>query len=113
MTFVNPKLQALLLTIACLAINLWFFSLRCSASPEVDWSRFFLATAMQMLAIAAPIAVANSFSDQPNARNVVAFLAAMVVLATIPMVQSSVLLPETIENKFFPAASYQCPGVKS
>jgi hypothetical protein len=107
----SPKLHALLLTIAALAINLWFFSLRCNSSPAVDWSRFLFATAIEILAIAAPMIAANIFSNEPKVRHFAAFLAAMMVLATMPMVRTSVLLADTIEDKFFPSASYQCPGV--
>ncbi len=111
-TSVTPKRAALLLALVTLALDGWIVSLRCPSSPDIDWSRFAFGMVLQVAAVAIPLVVAHVFSDsKPRERFPAALVAALVVAASFPMVYASVLLPDTIGDKFFHSKGYACPGV--
>ena len=108
----------MLLAVASLAFDIWFFSLRCNSSPDVDWSRFLFSVSLQLAAAALPLIVATIFSEAesekstPKSKYSAVSLASFLVLATVPLVRQSVLLSDTTTNKFYESRGYECPGVR-
>ena len=86
------------LLVAC-AIDIWMLSLRCSASPNIDYSRFGFVIVLQLLAALGLVLVGHIF-PAPDANfklsNFVAVVFA-VVLGTIPMARDAVLFGTAID----------------
>ena len=112
--FKKPVLQAFLLVVASAGLDLWFFSLRCAFSPELDWSRFIFGVTIQTLAVAIPLIARNIYSESElKNRSFAAAVAVLLIIFSVPMVRDSILLSDTIANKFYESAGYKCPGVRS
>ena len=112
-TMAVQRIQASLAALFSMVLNIWLSSLRCPASPDVDWSRFGFAATLQLAAVAIPIAAVRVYSDSKGqSRIYAAMVAAFLVIASVPMVRASVLLSDTVQNKFYPSKGYECPGVR-
>ena len=113
MTTIALKRLALMLGLAALAVDCWLVSLRCSSSPEIDWSRFAFGVVLQVAAVLIPFIALLVFPDpKEKPRILAAVVAVFLVVASTPLLRTSLLLSDTIPNKFFNSPGYQCPGVK-
>jgi hypothetical protein len=109
MTTRSLKIQAALFLAVVVIGDLWLLSLRCSASPDVDWSRLSFALIFQALAIAFPLVLAR-FADLAAPHMLKLAGAAVVALvASFPLVWTPLLLSDTVANKFFHSSAYECP----
>jgi membrane protein YdbS with pleckstrin-like domain len=112
--FENSKLQALLFAILFVAIDLYFFSLRCSSSPDVNWSIFAFCATLQAVTVAIPIIAEYVYSDwDVKIRRKTVLVAAFMTLSIIPMARTPILLSDTINDKYYRSKGYECPGVNS
>jgi hypothetical protein len=113
MTSFALKVESALLLVAALIGDCFLYSLRCSLSPDIDWSRLCFALVLQVVAIAMPLAVTDhAFGENEKIRPWVASLAVfLLVVATVPMARDSLLLADKILEKGYNSVGLQCPGV--
>jgi hypothetical protein len=107
--------RALAIGLAVVAFlgDAWLASLRCSLSPQVDWSRLAFGLVVQVLAVVSAL-VANRTIDH-EARwadvRVGAFCLAAILISLV-MVRQAYLLSDTVIDKFRHSSGYECPGVR-
>ena len=105
------KIQAIALAVGLPAMDLWLSTLRCDASPVIDWSRFAFAIVLQLVCVAVPVIALHANPDERiNYR--FALVALLVAVISFPMVRQSLLLSDTATDKFFPSTGYLCSGVQ-
>jgi len=105
------KLVAAIVALACLAADLWLFSLRCATSPPLDPSRLGFGIFIQSAGVLAPL-IAIRFGGEGGGSKKFIVAAMLCTTIALPMIRTSVLLSDTVNNKFYPSAGYLCPGVR-
>ena len=109
MTIRSLKIESAMFLAIAVVGDLWLLSLRCSASPGVDWSRLSFALLIQAAVVAFPLVLAR-FADLADELALKFAAAAVVALAiSFPLVWTPLLLSDTVTNKFFHSSAYSCP----
>jgi hypothetical protein len=111
MTNSTLRFLSAIVALASLAVDVWLFSLRCSTSPPIDPSRLGFGIFIQSVGVLAPL-IATKFGSDAGARKKFAFGAILCMVLALPMVRTSMLLSDTVTDKFYPSAGYLCPGVR-
>jgi hypothetical protein len=112
MTSFALKIESAVLLAIALVADGFLYSLRCSFSPDIDWSRLCFALVLQLVAIGMPLAVTDqAFGGGEKTRPWVAALAVFLLAATMPMARDSLLLADKILEKGFNSVGLQCSGV--
>lgn len=67
---------------------------------------------VQAASVAIPLLEQHFFSDTNERINPkLALLAVLVLAASFPLIRQSLLLSDTVTNKFYHSKGYSCPGV--
>jgi hypothetical protein len=115
LTSAQLKIVAIILLVAALALDIWIPSFRCSASPDVDWSRLAFGFSIQAFVVAAPFLIRHIFPDASRGTNFAVALAAFFLFAfSYGVVRNSTLFGDSIDPSRGPAsAGFQCEGARS
>jgi hypothetical protein len=101
-----------LIAAACVALDLWFVTARCSVSPPLYPSGIAIGAFSQILAVALPVAVARHYSSEPlrfQLRGV--WLGMFLVVASVPVLLASVLYSDGIgKERSYRSIGYECHG---
>jgi hypothetical protein len=111
MTNSTLRVLSAIVALASLAVDVWFFSIRCSTSPPIDPGRLGFGIFIQSVGALAPL-IAIKFGFEAGVRKKFALGAILFTVLAIPMVRTSMLLSDTVTDKFYPSAGYLCPGVR-
>ena len=97
---------------ACVAIDLWFATARCSASPPLYVTGIVIGLCSQLIAVALPMFVARHFPSESlkfQLRSV--GLGAFLVVTSAPVLLASLLYSDGIgKDKSYHSVGFECHG---
>jgi hypothetical protein len=97
---------------ACVAVDLWFLTARCAASPPLYVTGIVIGLCSQMIAVALPMFVARHFASESLKFQLRGLgLGAFLFVASVPVLLASLLYSDGIgKDKSYHSIGFECHG---
>jgi hypothetical protein len=109
------KVVAIVLLIVFLTLDCLFVTYRCSAGPEINWSHLGFGFLLQLIVVAALLAVDWYYDEADDkAKGAVALGALVFGLMSLLIARDSILFGDSVDaERTRTSKGFECPGVEN